>query len=137
MCRVSHEELVREAWAALSRDDFGAVEAALAPDAKWLAVEEGPWNCESRSQILRVMRDNRAAGKLRGAVEDVLLAGDDRAIVAFRPAEQGDDSNGDGDGWPLDDGIRYVVLTLDAAGLVSEMKGCRDRAAALAYAEAR
>jgi ketosteroid isomerase-like protein len=131
MWRVSHEELVRETWEALSRGDYDAVEAAFAPEAKWRAVEEGPWNCESRSQILRVMRDNRAAGKLRGEVEEVLDLGCDRAIVAFRPVERDDDG---GDGWPLDNGIRYVVLTLDGDGLVSEMKGCRSRTAALEYA---
>jgi ketosteroid isomerase-like protein len=136
---VSHEQLVREAWGALSRGDYDAVEAAFAPEAKWRAVEDGPWNpplrgagCESRSQILRVMRDNRAAGKLRGEVEEVLDVGSDRAIVAFRPLEQEADNNS-GDAWPLDNGIRYVVLTLDGDGLVSEMKGCRDRTAAFEY----
>lgn len=130
MWRVSHEPLVRETWEALSRGDYDAVEAVFAPDAKWRAVEEGPWNCESRSQILSVMRDNRAAGALRGEVEEVRDVGSDRAIVAFRPAQQGTDA------WPLDNGIRYVVLTLDDGGLVSEMKGCRDRAEAIAYAGA-
>jgi ketosteroid isomerase-like protein len=128
MWRVSHEQLVRETWAALSRDDFGPLETALAPGAKWRAVEDGPWNCENRSQIVEVLAANRAAG-LDGEVEQVVEAGD-RAIVAFRPARE---SPGQ---WPLDHGVRYLVLTFDGAGLVSEMKGCADRATAFAYAGA-
>ena len=128
MWRMGRELLVRETWAALSRDDFGPLEAVLAPGAKWRAVEDGPWNCENRSQILRVMRENRAAG-LDGEVEQVRDVGD-RAIVAFRP------SSATPGQWPLDNGIRYVVLTFDGDGRVSEMKGCADRAAAFAYAGA-
>ena len=125
---MGHEELVRETWAALSRDDFGQLEAVLAPGARWRAVEDGPWNCENRSQILRVMRENRAAG-LDGEVEQVRDVGD-RAIVAFRPSSETPGQ------WPLDNGIRYVVLTFDSEGLVSEMKGCADRAAAFSHAGA-
>ncbi len=125
---MGHEELVRETWAALSRDDFGQLEAVLAPGARWRAVEDGPWNCENRSQILRVMRENRASG-LDGEVEQVRDVGD-RAIVAFRPSSETPGQ------WPLDNGIRYVVLTFDSEGLVSEMKGCADRAAAFSYAGA-
>lgn len=128
MWRVNREELVRETWAALSRGDFEPLDAALAPAAKWRAVEDGPWNCENRSQIIEVLAENRAAG-LDGEVEQVLEVGD-RAIVAFRPAGE---SPGQ---WALDDGVRYLVLTFDADGRVSEMKGCADRAAAFSYAAA-
>jgi ketosteroid isomerase-like protein len=134
---VSHEQLVRETWAALAGGDFDAVAAAFAPDARWHAVDEESWSspgreaaCESRAQILEVLRNSRAAGALRGAVEEVRDVGEDRALVAFRP------SHHDPDAWPLDNGIRYVVLTLDERGLVSELKGCADRRTALAYAGA-
>lgn len=122
---MDHSQLVRQTWEAVSRGDLDTLEAALAPDAKWRAVEDGPWNCESRARILEVMRGNLAKG-LAGEVEDVFAVGE-RAVVAFRPDRP------DPGGWPLDDGIRYVVLTVHD-GLVSEMKGCADRATALAYA---
>jgi ketosteroid isomerase-like protein len=121
------EGLVRHTWESVSRGDLWALEAVLAPDARWRAVEDGPWNCENRAAILEVMGHNVAAG-LSGQVEEVIELGD-RAIVAFRPDRH------DPEGWPLDEGIRYLVLTT-RAGLITEMKGCVDRRAALAYAGA-
>lgn len=119
--------LVRSTWAALSAGDHSALEAAFAPEARWVPVDETEGGCENRKQILAVMRHNLDNG-LSGSVEEVVDLGD-RAIVAFRP---------DGDReplWPLDEGIRYVVLT-ERDGLIVEMKGCIDRTAALAYAGA-
>lgn len=121
------EELVRETWEAVSSGDLGALEAVLAPDARWRAVEDGPWNCENRAAIIEVMGHNLDAG-LSGQVEEVIEL-DERAIVAFRPDRH------DPEGWPLDEGIRYLVLTT-RAGLITEMKGCIDRRAAFAYAGA-
>jgi ketosteroid isomerase-like protein len=125
---VDREQFVRATWATVAAGEFDALAAVLTPDARWRAVEDGPWNCENRSQIISVMRENRARGALAGVVEDVREVGD-RAIVAFRPEREGEGQ------WPLDDGVRYVVLSFDG-GLVSEMKGCADRASALAYAAA-
>jgi ketosteroid isomerase-like protein len=126
MWRVDHEAMVRDTWAALARGDWDAVAAVLAPEAKWRAVESGPWDCENRAAIIAVLQENRALG-LDGDVETVTDAGT-RAIVGFRPSVERPGQ------WPLDHGIRYLVLSFDADGLVSEMKGCRDRAAALEYA---
>jgi len=124
---MSTEELIRGTWAALAGGDLGALESVLAPEARWRAVEDGPWNCENRAAIIDVMGRNLSRG-LSGEVEEVIDLGG-RAIVAFRPsAARGEQA------WPLDEGIRYVVLTL-RDGLVVEMKGCPDRAAAFAYAE--
>ena len=109
----------------MARGDLDAMEAALAPDARWRAVEDGPWNCRSRAEILEVMRGNLARG-LAGEIDEVLTTGH-RTVVAFRPARQWQGA------WPLDGGIRYVVLTV-RDGLIAEMKGCADRAAALQYA---
>jgi ketosteroid isomerase-like protein len=119
------EELVRRTWAAISDGDLGALERVLAADAHWRAVEEGPWNCESRAEIVEVMRRNLADG-LQGKVEQVIELGD-RAIVAFRP-----DHHHAG-GWPLENGIRYIVLTA-SDGLITEMKACATRKEAEAYA---
>jgi ketosteroid isomerase-like protein len=125
MSAVSHTALIRETWAALEGGDLEALEAVLAPDARWRAVEDGPWNCDDRDAILEVMRGNLSRG-LAGEVEEVLELGD-RAVVAFRPAQQAPGA------WPLEDGIRYVVVTMRAEHVV-EMKGCAHREAALAYA---
>jgi ketosteroid isomerase-like protein len=121
---MDHEQLVRETYDALSRGDMDALSAVLTPDARWRAVEDGPWNCENREMILTVMAEQQIGRA--GVVEDVFDVGE-RAVVAFRPHEH------DPDAWPLDDGIRYVVLTF-RDDLISEMKGCLNREVALAYA---
>lgn len=122
------ENLVRETWSALCEGDIAALERRLAPDARWRAVEDGPWNCESRRQIIEVLQRNLATG-LAGRIEEVLPAGRDRAIVAFRPdrAELGQ--------WPLEDGVRNLVLTF-RDGKIVELKGCVTRRAAIEYAAA-
>jgi len=118
---------VRGTWEAISRGNLGPLEALLAPDAKWRAVEDGPWNCQNRERIVEVMRQNLVESGLAGSVEEVQEVGD-RTIVAFRPHHEPDQ-------WPLENGIRYVVLT-ERDGLVIEMKGCADRQVALDYAQA-
>jgi ketosteroid isomerase-like protein len=125
---VIDEQVVRDTWDAVSRGELEPLERLFAPDAKWRAVEDGEWNCENRARIIEVLRDNRAAG-LTGSVEEVFEL-DGRLIVAFRP-----EYRPNRDGWPLDNGIRYIVLSI-RDGLVSEMKGCADRASALEYASA-
>ncbi len=127
---MSRDAFVREMWAAWSRGDFDEVATGLAADARWLAVEEGPWVCESRAQILRVMRENRARSQApSGEIVEITALGE-RTLVGFRP-----DAPPQPGGWPLEDGVRYVVLTF-RDGVVSEMKGCASRAVALAYADA-
>lgn len=118
--------LVRETWEAISHGDLNPLEAALAPDAKWRAVVDGPWNCENRDAILDVMAGNLSKG-LSGQIDDVFVVGQ-RVVVGFRP-----DHHEPG-AWPLDDGVRYVVLTM-RDDLITEMKGCADRMTALEYAE--
>jgi ketosteroid isomerase-like protein len=123
---MDNERFVREIWQAWSSGDFETIEAAFAPDARWRAVEDGPWNCENRGQILNVIRQNRERrGAPQGEVEEIVGVGE-RIVVAFRPA------NPTSDGWPLDDGLRYVVLTIKD-GRVTEMKGCASRQVALDY----
>lgn len=116
-------------WEAWSDGDFDALEAAFAPDAQWRAVEDGPWNCSNRRQIIHTMRENRELGRPpTGEIAEITDLGE-RTLVGFRPDQQPID------GWPLDDGIRYMVLTFDGE-LVTEMKGCTSRQVALDYAAA-
>jgi ketosteroid isomerase-like protein len=123
---MDHVQFVRQTWEAISHGDLKPLEAALAPDAKWRAVVDGPWNCESRDAILDVMKGNLSKG-LSGQIDEAFISGD-RVVVAFRP-----DHHEPG-AWPLDDGVRYVVLTV-REDLVTGMKGCADRRTALQYAE--
>jgi hypothetical protein len=89
-------------------------------------------NAASRARRLGHSSTRRRGGATiadgsSGVIEDAFEAGD-RVVVAFRPDRHGPDA------WPLDHGIRYIVLSL-AGDQVSELKGCADRATALAYAE--
>jgi ketosteroid isomerase-like protein len=108
------------------RGDLSAVEGALAENATWRAVEDRPWNCESREAIIDVMSRNLDRG-LRGRIEETIQTGP-RVLLAFRPERLPQTSSR-----PFDDGIAYVVVTI-RAGKIIEMKGCADRAAAIAYA---
>jgi hypothetical protein len=95
-------------------------------DARWRAIEDGPWNCENRETIIEVMGRNLETG-LRGRIEETIQDGE-RIVVAFRPEQpfQGER--------PLDDGIAYVVVTM-RDGQIVEMKGCADGANAISYVQ--
>ncbi len=125
---MGREEIVREAWRALSQGDWDAVAAAFAPTARWVGTVGGPGEFDGRARIVEVLQEDRALG-LDGRVEAVTDAGE-RAILAFRP------TGSRGGRGPLDDGLRYVVLRFNAEGLITEIKSCRDRVEALEYAAA-
>ncbi len=118
---------VRDTWDALARGDIAPLEAVLAPGARWRAVEDGPWNCENAREVVDAMSRNIANG-LTGRIDEAFVAGD-RVVVGFRPDNHADDA------WPLDHGVRWVVVSM-AGGLVTEIKGCANREVALAYAAA-
>jgi ketosteroid isomerase-like protein len=124
---VSNAEFVRGTWDAIADGDLDVLESVLTPDARWLAVEDGAWNCENREMILAAMRHN-VEGGLPGTIEEVLDVGPERVLVGFRPDHHGPTA------WPLDEGVRYLVLSLRGER-VSEIKGCATRVAAVAYAE--
>lgn len=120
-------ELLHRAWEAMSgAGDLSVLEGALDPEAKWRGVEDGPWICENRKMILKVMERNLHGG-LVGRIEETVEVGG-RIVVAFRPDQPRND------GRPLDQGIAYVVVMM-RDGRVVELKGCADRAAAMTYAQ--
>jgi hypothetical protein len=95
-------------------------------DAQWYGAEEGQL-CDGRKAITEVMSRN-LAGRVRGRIEETIQDGS-RVIVAFRPEQPGQLDR------PVDDGIAYVVVTI-RDGHIIELKGCADRAMALAYVQA-
>jgi ketosteroid isomerase-like protein len=120
-------QIVRDAWEAVERGDLDAIEAVLAPDAKWRGVEDGPWNCEDRSMILNALTRDVLDGYSMH-LEDAFER-NERVIVAIRPDARKQST------WPLEDGIRHLVVTA-GDGVITEMKGCADRREAIDYAEA-
>ena len=127
MSESTHIGLLHRAWEAMSVEgDLSVLEGALDPEAKWRGVEDGPWICENRKMILKVMERNLHGG-LVGRIEEAVEVGG-RIVVAFRPDQPR------GDGRPLDQGIAYVVVTM-RDGRVIELKGCADRPAAMIYAQ--
>ena len=118
-------QLLRTTWDAVSHGDFDCLARRLAPDAKWRAIDDGPWNCDSREAVLDVVGSQLADG-LRGRIEETFEF-DERVLVAFRPYEDAPLVR------PLDDGIAYLVVTV-RGGVISEIKGCPDRLSALTYA---
>jgi ketosteroid isomerase-like protein/catechol 2,3-dioxygenase-like lactoylglutathione lyase family enzyme len=125
MSETADVELLHRVWEALSRGDLSVLEGALAPEAKWRAFEDGPWNCESREEIIDVMQGNLARG-FRGRIEETVKDGE-RVVVGFRPERSWQA------GEPLDAGVIYMVVTV-REDRIAEMKRCSDRAAAIAYA---
>ncbi|HEX4033835.1 MAG TPA: hypothetical protein VHX66_05275 [Solirubrobacteraceae bacterium] len=126
---MTREAFVNAMWEAWCQGDFDALSPALSPDAQWRAVEDGPWNCGNRSQILETMRERRKIGRIPTGELTEITDLDERTLVGFRPDRQPFDE------WPLEDGVRYMVLTFDG-DLVTEMKGCASRQIALDYAAA-
>ncbi len=119
-------DLLHRTWEAMSgAGDLSVLEGALDPEAQWLGVEDGQI-CENRKMILAVIKRNLHGGFV-GRIEETVEVGG-RIVVAFLPDQPRND------GRPLDQGIAYVVVTM-RDGLVIELKGCSDRAAAMTYAQ--
>jgi ketosteroid isomerase-like protein len=118
-------ELLHRCFAAMSGGDLSVLEDSLAEDAKWRTVVEGATNCQGRSTIVAIIKDN-LGGTWRGQIEETVQAGP-RVLVAFRPERSADAANR-----PLDGGTVYMVVTINDAR-VTELKGCADRSAAEEY----
>lgn len=100
------QEQVRQTWEAISQGNLAPLRGLLAPDAKWRAVEDGPWNCENREMILKVMGQNLVESGLAGSVEDVKEVGERKRIA--RNAALG--SRGAGDEQTAVLGVRWRGL---------------------------
>jgi ketosteroid isomerase-like protein len=79
-----------EAWRA---GDFETIERILDPDVEWRWFEPGEWDCHSREDVMRTLRERYEAGFAKGDLQ-FKDAGDDAVVVVSHPSEIG------GPDWP-------------------------------------
>jgi ketosteroid isomerase-like protein len=110
-----------EAW---RRGDFDALEQMFAPDVEWRWFEPGDWDCHSRKDVMRTLRQRHAAGFAEGRLK-FHEAGPDVVVVTAYPSEIG------GSEWP--DETSTVIRFRDDR--VVSMQDYRTEAEARAAAE--
>ena len=110
-----------ESW---RRGDFDALEQMFAPDVEWRWFEPGEWDCHSRSEVMRTLRQRHAAGFADGRLK-FHEAGPEVVVVTAYPSEIG------GPDWP--DETSTVIRFRD--GKVVSMQDYRTEAEARAAAE--
>jgi hypothetical protein len=101
-------EIVR---AALRADDPAALEAVLAPDARWYG-SRGGGGCRSREEVLQTLRDVYATG-LRIALKQAALTGPCLVLHLALSGGERDDRDGRREGW--------FVFDLDDGGAITQI----------------
>jgi ketosteroid isomerase-like protein len=115
--------LAQHGFAAWRRADFDALEEMLAPNVEWRSFEHGEWDCHSREEVLRTLRERHVAGFAEGRLT-FHDAGPDAVVVTAHPSEVG------GREWP--DETSTVIRFRE--GRVVSMQDYRTEAEALAAA---
>ncbi len=77
-------ETARQGFEAWQRGDFDTIEAMLDPAVQWRWFEPGDWDCRSREDVMRTLRERYAQGFGRSELEFV-EAGEDAVIVVAHP----------------------------------------------------
>ena len=113
--------LVREGFGAWQRGDFAAIEAMLDPTVRWRWFEPGAWDCHSRDDVMRTLRERYEQGFAASELE-FLDGAEDSVIVVAHPAAVG------GEGWPEE---AATVITF-RQGKVTTMQDHRSKGDALA-----
>src|SRR5918911_2058565 len=72
-----------ESW---RRGDFDALEQMFAPDVEGRWFEPGEWDCHSRREVMRTLRQRHAAGFAEGRLK-FYEAGPDVVVVTAYPSE--------------------------------------------------
>ncbi|MDP9223437.1 MAG: hypothetical protein M3P18_06200 [Actinomycetota bacterium] len=107
-----------EAW---QRGDFETIEAILDAHVQWRWFEPGDWDCQSREDVMRTLRERYEQG-FGGSQLEFVETGDDAVIVVAHPrAVAGDD-------WP-EEAATIITLRHDK---VVEMQDYPTREEALA-----
>ena len=123
MSESSARALAEEGFDAWRRGDFDALEEMFAPDVEWRWFEPGDWDCHSRKEVMRTLRQRHAAGFAQGRL-NIQEAGSDAVVVTAHPSDIG------GPEWP--DETSTVIRFRD--GKVVSMQDYRTEAEALAAA---
>jgi ketosteroid isomerase-like protein len=120
---MSTVALAQQGFDAWRRGDFDALEQMFAPDVEWRWFEAGDWDCHSRNDVMRALRQRHAAGFAEGRLT-FHDAGPDVVVVTAHPSEIG------GQEWP--DETSTVIRFRN--GKVVSMEDYRAEAEALAAA---
>jgi ketosteroid isomerase-like protein len=114
-------ELAKRGFAAWREGDFDTVESIMHPDVQWRWYEPGEWDCHSREDVMRVVRERYDQGFAPGDIEFIDGA-PDVVIVVAHPREIG------GEDWPEE---TATALTF-RDGKVADMQDHRTKEDALA-----
>src|SRR2546427_13019791 len=86
MSNSSSLTVAQQGFDAWRRGDFDALEAIFAPDVEWRWFEPGDWDCHSRDDVMRTLRQRQAAGLAEGRL-NFHDAGSDVVVVTAHPSE--------------------------------------------------
>ena len=86
MSSSSSLTVAQQGFDAWRRGDFDALEAIFAPDVEWRWFEPGDWDCHSRDDVMRTLRQRHAAGFAEGRL-NFHDAGSDVVVVTAHPSE--------------------------------------------------
>jgi ketosteroid isomerase-like protein len=106
-----------EAW---RRGDFETLERILDQDVEWRWFEAGEWDCRSREDVMRTLRERYDQGFAKGRLE-FKEGGENAIIVVSHPSEIG------GPEWPDE----TATLMRFREGRVVSMQDYRTEAEAL------
>ena len=93
MSNSSSLTVAQQGFDAWRRGDFDALEAIFAPEVEWRWFEPGDWDCHSRDDVMRTLRQRHAAGFVEGRL-NFHDAGSEVVVVTAHPSEIG------GSEWP-------------------------------------
>jgi ketosteroid isomerase-like protein len=106
-----------EAW---RKGDFETLERIFDQDVEWRWFEPGEWDCRSREDVMRTLRERYDQGFAKGRLE-FKDAGENAVIVVSHPSEIG------GPEWPDE----TATLLRFLQGRVVSMQDYRNEAEAL------
>ena len=119
-------DLARRGLSAWKEGDFRTMESMLDPDVRWRWYQPGEWDCNSRSDVMQVIRERYEQGFARGDAE-LVDGGSEKVVVIAHPREIG------GEDWPAE---TATVMTF-RDGKVTDMRDYRSKEDALKAIESR